>query len=131
LFTELMERADQGVSVLAVIAHEFGHIAQYKSGVDRELLENQSTVKRLELHADYLSGYYLAISKSRNPNISLRVAGRTIYEIGDFSFTDPGHHGTPDERIASAEKGYAFGNSSTSFPDAITAGARYVLQTYS
>src|SRR5690606_8445367 len=38
LFHELLNRHDdRGIAVLAVAAHEFGHIAQFRSGADQRL----------------------------------------------------------------------------------------------
>src|SRR5262249_33666638 len=50
------------VAVTAVCAHEFGHILQYKTpGLLEALLEGQVTDKRVELHADFLAGYFAGI----------------------------------------------------------------------
>lgn len=128
MFRDLLTRNnDQGMAVLAVAAHEFGHVAQFRSGMDRKLLRNQSTVKRVELHADYLAGYFLGVRKKRDPSISVWAAGHAIYKIGDYQFNNPNHHGTPEERIAAAESGYALGIAGQSYPSAFKAGAEYVL----
>lgn len=64
MFHDLLDRyTDQGMAVLAVCAHEFGHIAQFRAGVRDRLLRGQRTVKRMELHADLLSGYFLGYRK--------------------------------------------------------------------
>ena len=57
------------VAVAAVCAHEFGHILQYKLNLRPIILAGQSTTKRLELHADYLAGYYAGSLKLKKQPI--------------------------------------------------------------
>ena len=132
LFRDLMERyQDQGLAVMAVAAHEFGHIAQFRSGVDRKLIRYQSTVKRVELHADLLSGYFLGVRKRQEPSISVWAAGHTLYRIGDYEFNNPNHHGTPDERVAAAEMGFKLGHDHRAgFGQAFSWGVEHVLTNY-
>jgi hypothetical protein len=106
LFYTLLEIDTSGISVLQVSAHEFGHIHQYTSGIYSDLKKGQQTSKRVELHADFLSGYYLGLLKSDHPEASFWKAGKKIYEFGDYGYNNPQHHGTPDERVVSAEAGF-------------------------
>ena len=128
LFWDLLRRYDDnGMAVLAIAAHELGHIAQFKSGVDKQLERNQPTVKRVELHADYLAGYFLGIRKRRDPTISVRQAGQELYRIGDYEFNNPDHHGTPDERVSAAEAGFRIGHETdTKFKQAFVRGIKHV-----
>ena len=132
LFKDLMGRyQDQGLAVMAVAAHEFGHIAQFRSGVDRQLLRNQFTVKRVELHADFLSGYFLGVRKRQRPSISVWAAGHTLYRIGDYEFHNPKHHGTPDERVAAAETGFKLGyDERAEFGQAFSRGVEHILTEF-
>jgi hypothetical protein len=129
LFGRLLPRG-QGIAVLMVAAHEFGHIAQFRSNTDRRLLAGQRTVKRVELHADFLAGYFLGLRKRSNPTLRVREAGLTVYEIGDLQFNDRNHHGTPDERVAAAEEGYKFGSDGSSFDQAFSTGVEYIMDRY-
>lgn len=132
LFKDLMDRyQDQGLAVMAVAAHEFGHIAQFRSGVDERLLRNQRTVKRVELHSDFLSGYFLGVRKRQQPSISVWAAGHTLYRIGDYEFHNPNHHGTPDERVAAAETGFRLGyDEGAEFEQAFSRGVEYILTKF-
>jgi hypothetical protein len=38
--------------------------------------------------------------------VSLYNAGHDIWNSGDTLYNDPGHHGTPAERVAAAEAGF-------------------------
>ena len=132
LFKDLMGRYDdQGLTILAVAAHEFGHIAQFRSGVDKQLLRYQHTVKRVELHADFLSGYFLGVRKRQQPSISVWAAGHALYQIGDYEFHGEDHHGTPDQRVAAAETGFRLGyDESARFEQAFSWGVEYILTNF-
>jgi hypothetical protein len=131
MFEEIMQKADDGgMAALTIVAHEFAHIAQFKAKADRKLMEDQTTVKRVELHADYLAGWYLGTLRRAEPRLKLWSAGKTIYEIGDENFNDPNHHGTPDERVAASEKGYALGVEGVPFTNAFDRGIEYVIESY-
>lgn len=131
MFRDLDRRYDdQGMAILAVIAHEFAHVAQFHTGTDKYLLKKQETVKRVELHADFISGYYLGKLKQRNDNISLWSAGHTFHRIGDFEYNNQNHHGTPKERVAAAEAGFSqASDNGANFDTAFSKGIDYVLGT--
>lgn len=132
LFHDLMSRYKDGIAVVAIAAHEFGHIAQFRTGVDQHLLDGQSTVKRVELHADFLSGYFLGRRKIEYPAMRLWSAGYTLYTIGDYAFNDRDHHGTPDERTKAAEAGFAHAvERRLAYHDAFSAGVQFVLEQFS
>jgi hypothetical protein len=131
LFRDLLERYDDGgVSILAVAAHEFAHIAQFRSNLDHDLLAGQPNVKRTELHADFMAGYFLGLRKRAEPSLSVWAAGNTLYRIGDYDFNNRDHHGTPDERVRCAERGYALGYDEKDFAYAFSRAAEYVRSNY-
>jgi hypothetical protein len=131
LFSDLMRRFDDGgIAVLAVVAHEFAHIAQYHRKTYDTLIGAPRRSKRAELHADFLSGFYLGVRKSQAPSLQLRTAGVHLFQIGDFEFNDHDHHGTPDERVEAAERGFSLSRRSESFPDAFVAGRDWVLRQH-
>ena len=72
------------------------------------------SVKLVELHADYLAGFFLANRKREHPTLSLQNVGRTFERFGDTNFGHWRHHGTPEERIAALEAGYFKGKSTHS-----------------
>lgn len=106
LFNELQAADPSGVSVLGVAAHEFAHIWQFHSGLYKVIRGNGPTVKRLELNADFLAGYYLGLRKSAVPSASLWIFGEKLWGLGDMNVNDRDHHGTPAERTAAAEAGF-------------------------
>jgi hypothetical protein len=52
----LLEHPD--VALTAICAHEFAHVLQFKLNLNSSLSRNQRTVKRSELHADFLAGFF-------------------------------------------------------------------------
>jgi hypothetical protein len=78
------------VLVTAVLAHEWGHILQYKGW----FIANWGV--RWELDADKWAGGYLASHGFDKAQI-LRAAD-LFFNLGDCDFSDPDHHGTPMQR---------------------------------
>ncbi|MBT1516107.1 metalloprotease [Bradyrhizobium sp. SRL28] len=123
----LAERDHPDVAVSAVCAHEYAHILQYKKGLIGRLLAGQSTVKRVELHADYLAGFFAGARKLQKPEYPAAVYATKAHSIGDYMFTDRNHHGTPDERAAAIVAGFnaAYRDRNT-FAQGIETGITYV-----
>jgi hypothetical protein len=94
------------VAVAGVCAHEFGHILQFRHGLDTRLKEGQPSVKRAELQADYFAGYFAGLRKRERPTFPSAVVALTLYEIGDTAFSAPDHHGTPRERGEAVSQGF-------------------------
>lgn len=88
-----------GLSIPAILAHEFAHIAQYKYGFPYG-------GKWRELHADYLAGWYTAHRGRWTVNNSPQQAMANFFYKGDYDFNSPGHHGTPRERQAAFMAGF-------------------------
>jgi hypothetical protein len=90
-------------SVTAVLAHEIGHLLQFKR-------QNTSPGRNTELQADFLAGWYFSTLASRDPNYgpnAVQDGMRTFYEMGDYEFTSVFHHGTPSQRLAAFKAGMA------------------------
>lgn len=115
-------------TLAAIIAHEYAHIYQlYYSGsyYKKSLLKGESTHKKIELHADYISGAYLAIIqigvyyssiyngtplesalREIRENFDARIFAKKLYRMGDYQFNNITHHGTPEERLDAFTAGY-------------------------
>lgn len=87
--------------VKAILAHEFAHALQHKAG----LFDIWNGGKKVELHADFLAGYYLGkkglISKEK-----LTAFAQEFFERGDKSFFEVDPHGSPEERRCAFLEGY-------------------------
>jgi hypothetical protein len=115
------------ISVTAVCAHEFGHILQDKLGLRPVILARQATVKRLELHADYLAGYYAGALKLKRPGYPAAVFATQQYSAGDWNVNSFQHHGTPEERAAAIVRGFEVAYRERRYlSDAIQIGVNYV-----
>lgn len=114
-------------AVLAVCAHEYGHIVQSKYDLRNRLLAGQATVRRLELNADYLAGYFAGRRKLENGNFPAAVFASTQHSFGDFNTSSKGHHGTPDERAGAVVAGFEAAHSKRlDFQQALEDGLAYV-----
>lgn len=123
----LRAREHPDVVVSAVCAHEFGHIAQYKYGLSKRLQAGQSTVKRVELHADFLAGYFAGVRKMERPGFPAAVYAATQYGFGDYRSDNARHHGRPEERAAAIVKGFETAFRDRRSPaEALQIGMRYV-----
>ncbi|WP_287195341.1 metalloprotease [Mesorhizobium sp.] len=107
MLQDLLQRHESpDAAVLAVCAHEYGHIVQYKYNLRDRLLANQNTVRKLELNADYFAGYFAGVRKLENSNFPAAVFANTQHSFGDFNTGSKGHHGTPNERAAAVVLGF-------------------------
>lgn len=113
------------ISVAIIMAHEFGHIVDFKHNVQLE-------GKYAELFADYLAGCYLHLRSFQYGYTNIVEAAKTFYRIGDYQFNSPGHHGTPEQRYNTLMAGYnysqlqAMNNYPYTIFDAITSATTYV-----
>ncbi|WP_244633373.1 metalloprotease [Methylobacterium radiotolerans] len=113
--------------IAAVCAHEFGHILQYKLNLTPRLIGADRRVKRLELHADYLAGYFSGRRKIDKPDFPAAVFANTQFAAGDNMLNNPQHHGTPEERGQAVVAGFkAAFNERKNLSDAISSGIQYV-----
>ncbi|MFG2559274.1 hypothetical protein [Streptomyces sp. NPDC048496] len=95
----------------AILAHEFGHHVQYEDNLfANTTLTGPEATRRTELMADAFGTYFLTHSRGEALNTK-RVLGsaQSFYEVGDCGFTNPGHHGTPNQRLAASSWGGARG----------------------
>lgn len=116
------------VGIASVCAHEFAHIAQYKRGLRSRLVGDDGRVKHLELHADFLTGYFAGRRKLETPHFPAAIFASTLYSFGDNAYGAPQHHGTEEERGTAVVAGFktAF-DKRESFENAIEIGIGYVM----
>jgi hypothetical protein len=99
------------VAPQAVYAHEFGHHIQYENGYFNDAFATAGSpaeqTRYTELMADAFSAYFLTHKRGGTMNRK-RVAEflQVFFQIGDCAFGDPGHHGTPNQRMAAANFGF-------------------------
>jgi hypothetical protein len=131
LMRSLMARGDGGdIAVLGVCAHEFGHVAQYRSASFERLLQAHPTVKLVELHADFMAGYFIGTLRRQRPAIVTRTFELAFQALGTNNSADPDFHGTPDERLAAVQAGQAMADRGASFATCKSEGERHVLARF-
>jgi len=94
-----------GTVVAGVLAHEFGHIYQFFSDYAARLQGMHNTVKFQELHADFLSAFYMA-KKFVASGVKLNDYFDAFYALGDYQFDQKDHHGTKEERYIAIKAGH-------------------------
>lgn len=133
LLNEHLNSAHWGGSIVSgVIAHEFAHIIQFSQpGLYDRLLKSHGTVKFLELHADFMAGYYMGTKFGDKPG-DLETLSRKIFELGDNNFTNPGHHGTPQERHIALKAGFRYyvANPKSEVAAALAEGESFVTNVF-
>ena len=112
-----------GAAIAGIAAHEGAHVVQFRSRSLSERLKGP-TVKLIELHADFLAGYYF--SRTGRTEKSLVTFGESLFSKGDYEFNDRQHHGTPQQRVAAMRGGYAAGRHDLN--EALERGVRYVIE---
>ncbi len=99
------------VAPQAVYAHEFGHQIQFANEYFGDPYATSGSfaerTRYTELMADAMSAYYLTHKRGAALN-QKRVEQflQVFFQIGDCAFADPGHHGTPNQRMAAAQFGF-------------------------
>lgn len=86
-------------SIVAVCAHEFGHIVSFKNGMINELAPGENPF-RAEQFADYMAGYFAGKRKRENPSFPAAAFAATQHSFGG------GDHGTDVQRGAAVEQGF-------------------------
>ena len=121
----------QQLQVAAILAHEFGHIVQFFSTYYRQLRKAHRTVKLVELHADFLAGYFVARRRERFPDLRLQGLGEAWEAMGDVDYNNPKHHGTSAERLKAIEQGYFWGrDSGGGIREAAESGAAFIKDSF-
>jgi len=84
----------------------------------------------VELHADFLSGYYLGLRAAdlRYTPAELITLGRAWETLGDSHYTDAHHHGSAEQRLRAIEAGFAMARERPQFNihEVCEVGARYL-----
>lgn len=102
-FTEDIGLANNGVDL--IYAHEVGHHVQGALGLLDQAPTPENT-RRTELMADAFATYYLVHARGAAFNAKRALdAFEQSFIAGDCGFDSPGHHGTPNQRLAAAEWG--------------------------
>jgi hypothetical protein len=99
------------VAPQAIFAHEFAHHIQFENDYFSDPLalpggEPENT-RYTELMADAYAAYFLTHKRGAAMNQKrVKQFLQVFFQIGDCAFTNPGHHGTPNQRMRAAEFGF-------------------------
>jgi len=103
------------VAPQAVYAHEFAHHIQFENDYFNDAIPTTDpggpnaaeATRYTELMADAMSAYYLTHARGatlRQQRVEQFL--EVFFELGDCAFSDPGHHGTPAQRMRAAQFGF-------------------------
>jgi predicted metalloprotease len=97
-------------SVAYIVAHEYGHEVQDELGV----FDQQLPTMAYELQADCYAGTWAksAYDENRLEDGDVQEALDAALAVGDFDASNPGHHGTPEQREAAWNSGFEAGDPS-------------------
>lgn len=98
-FSVISPTTTSPLPVAGVLAHEWGHRAQFTIGWN-----NYAKPAYRELEADFFSGYYMGLAKQWYWS-QIQTYYNAIYASGDYDFNSPLHHGTPEQRVNAAYLG--------------------------
>jgi hypothetical protein len=94
------------IGLAVVIAHEMAHIHQYYTNlVSRVQAQTKHYIRALELHADYLAGWYLGRDSDWTEN-AFGVADDRVASWADACVESAQHHGFPSERRYALRSGW-------------------------
>jgi predicted metalloprotease len=100
-------------AVAYIVAHEYGHQVQNELGLDKQYA-GQVPTAAFELQADCYAGNWAnsASQENRLEEGDVQEAIDAALAVGDFDASNPGHHGTPEERANAWNTGFESGDPS-------------------
>ena len=101
-------------SVAYIVAHEYGHEVQDELGLFDQN-DGQIPTMAFELQADCYAGTWAksAYKENRLQDGDVQEALDAALAVGDFDTTNPGHHGTPEQRADAWNSGFESGDPSS------------------
>ena len=90
-------------AIVAVCAHEYGHILSYANNTIAQLRPKGATVYRAEQFADFMSGYYAGVRKTDVPDFPAVMFADSTKRYGG------GEHGTGEQRAEAVVEGFKRG----------------------
>lgn len=132
-----LARAHGEYAILALCAHEFAHIKQYQLGMTLEFNRRYGARRGLrlkELQADFVAGYFLArfLQRPREGADIKRILngiGQQWFDMGSGTATQPGSHGTSDQRFKAIVGGYRYqqANGNADIASSLEAGETFAV----
>jgi predicted metalloprotease len=100
-------------SVAYIVAHEYGHEVQDELGLFQNYGQQLPTMA-FELQADCYAGTWAnsAYQQNRLEDGDVQEALDAALAVGDFDNSNPGHHGTPEQRKEAWNSGFETGDPS-------------------
>lgn len=100
MLQNLLAGSRPDASIVAVCAHEYGHILSYKNGMIHQLDPTGTEAFRAEQFADYMAGYYAGSRKRESSSFPAVVFATTQQSFGG------GDHGSGQQRGEAVQQGF-------------------------
>ena len=126
LLNKFLDRQHGEFAIVAVCAHEFAHILQYETGEYTRVKNSLPSEYCVELHADFLAGFFMGAFEKARPATRLWGVGNAWRELGSSDFNKPGTHGTSEQRIRAIEGGYFYFQDTNDLRQALNAAFNHV-----
>lgn len=88
-----------------IVGHEFAHVYQVRKNLTERLMVAEPTGKFIELHADFMAGWFMSQRHNLTTDI-LQFVANVLFERGDQAVGLSGHHGTKADRFSAVLQGY-------------------------
>jgi hypothetical protein len=123
LLQHMLAQGGGDYAVMAVCAHEFGHLKQYQSAVQRRIA-SELPCYCIELHADFLAGFFIRRFKASFSGADIQRIGRVWQSWPTTSCT----HGSNVQRTEAIEAGFNFAGpqAQRSIGEAVEFGVKYL-----
>jgi len=123
LLKELISKPQGDAAVVAICAHEFGHIVGYDTNLYDQLVPDPTKPLRGEQHADYLAGFFAGQRKLLHNDYPAIVFLQTLRSLAG------GGHGTEVQRAEAVWEGFqAAHDKKMSFDDGVEAGFEWAIK---
>ena len=101
LLRDLLARPYRDAAIVAVCAHEFGHIISYANGMIHKLAaKTDASPFRAEQFADFMAGYYAGVRKREDADFPAVMFADSVSRFGDST------HGSGTERAEAVVEGF-------------------------
>lgn len=121
----LQSTSHRDAAIVAVCAHEFGHVVAIKRGLQGKLVADPGSPFRGEQFADYMSGFFAGLRQLEEPEFPAVAFAATMRDLGGDV---RGTHGTRMERGRAVVEGFKAAKAgSPSIDAAVEGGYRFAM----
>lgn len=123
MLTHLLDTEDNpALAIVAVAAHEFGHIVAMKRGIQAQLVPDETSPFKGEQFADFMCGYFAGLRHIKHPDYPAIVFANAIRRMASPGDTS---HGSASVRGRAVSTG--FNAAKLQLDEAVQAGFSFAM----